>query len=576
MEPPAMPASPPPAPRKDDHVTYMSVLKSDVFKVQMRSEKLLRELEKEVSGGPSSPQPPSKRRSEIDGIKRATADVDAVVRGASNETEERLALLQHLCEKMCDVETMVLHLTDGIVPTLPSAHAEGVLQYGQPAASRLPSFMGLVDRALALYEHAAGKAAAGGGGTAAAAEAEAELLASIAGQVAYQVGQTCGEAGAPVGQGAAATLQWCVSRLAGARDGRRDAEARADALEKDLVAERARAAAAEAAAAEVKPLRERLAQASAAATELAARLEQQREAAAAELAARGASLEQQAQEAREAAKSAATSAKAAAARAEAAEAARDADRRAAADEADRLGREFDEREAELGAALQAKAGECTRLEERVAALELRAQEAEADLAAERQDKGLAARASVPPDELGAVAARLREQLEASPAAADSGAREAAAALVRRLHEAERSSAQLATVRAAEIARVRFELAAAREAARAAAEHASELERAHAEHARELQERCRPESGEGAFEEALRGEMDAMKTAFELRLSGLRTQLSRQAAQHTRQARQLLQHGPAALATASAARGAPARPGTAHPAGARRTALPREF
>lgn len=142
-----------------DADTYISVIKSDIFQVQMRMESLLRGI---VRGADSRAMTPSrsKRHQELVAIRDSTEDVEAISKTTKNPTELKLRLLEHLMSSMMQLENHVLKATERAASARPSTAGSRATS---PGLSRLPSFLGVHDRLLELAQKV--EEAKGGGDT---------------------------------------------------------------------------------------------------------------------------------------------------------------------------------------------------------------------------------------------------------------------------------------------------------------------------------------------------------------------------------------------------------------------------
>lgn len=110
-----------------DVKTSISVLKSDIFQVHLRLEKI-RNLNK---------RPQSRRRSEISAIQKGTAEVDEVVKTFMADTDDQLRfqLARLLNEKMVELEEVVFTLG-----------GNSSKQDVRPSMSRLPIWLKMMDK----------------------------------------------------------------------------------------------------------------------------------------------------------------------------------------------------------------------------------------------------------------------------------------------------------------------------------------------------------------------------------------------------------------------------------------------
>jgi len=131
--------------------TYVSVVKSDIYQVQMRLEALVRSSTRSSGGDrPPSARTLGKRHAELEAMKTATQDVETVTANISDPTQMKLKLLEHLCGAMLQLEISLLLVTEpnstrpfeGISSRPGSANSA----VAPPSLSRLPSFLACVDR----------------------------------------------------------------------------------------------------------------------------------------------------------------------------------------------------------------------------------------------------------------------------------------------------------------------------------------------------------------------------------------------------------------------------------------------
>jgi len=110
-----------------DIKTSISVLKSDIFQVHLRLEKV-KNLNK---------RPQSRRRSEISAIQKGTAEVEEIVKSIPENTDDELRFLlaRLLNEKMVELEETVFKLGGG------TTHQEF-----RPSMSRLPIWLKMMDK----------------------------------------------------------------------------------------------------------------------------------------------------------------------------------------------------------------------------------------------------------------------------------------------------------------------------------------------------------------------------------------------------------------------------------------------
>jgi len=110
-----------------DTKTSISVLKSDIFQVHLRLEKI-KNLNK---------RPQSRRRSEISAIQKGTAEVEEVVKSIPAHTDDQLRFLlaRLLNEKMVELEEAVFKLGGNTT-----------LQEFRPSMSRLPIWLKMMDK----------------------------------------------------------------------------------------------------------------------------------------------------------------------------------------------------------------------------------------------------------------------------------------------------------------------------------------------------------------------------------------------------------------------------------------------
>jgi hypothetical protein len=132
-----------------DQNTYVSVVKADIYQVQVRLDAINRGAPGRSVSTPRS----SKRRSEIDAIKQSTLDVETIVKETTDPMALKLKLLEHLSGIMVRLEINVLSQTEvaGVRPFSPfspdsSRPSTSGFNSAPASLSRLPSWLALVDR----------------------------------------------------------------------------------------------------------------------------------------------------------------------------------------------------------------------------------------------------------------------------------------------------------------------------------------------------------------------------------------------------------------------------------------------
>jgi len=113
-----------------DAKTSIAVLKSDIFQVHLRLQKMKNLINK-------GERPQSRRRSEISAIKRGTSEVEEIIKSFPSEdvNQLRYQLVLLLNEKMIELESVVFKLTSKQRDSLRT-----------PSMSRLPVWLKLLDR----------------------------------------------------------------------------------------------------------------------------------------------------------------------------------------------------------------------------------------------------------------------------------------------------------------------------------------------------------------------------------------------------------------------------------------------
>jgi len=147
--------------------TYISVVKSDIYQVQMRLESVVRSSNRSAGGDRSARA--GKRHSELEAMKTATQDVETVTSNIEDPVELKLKLLEHLCGAMLQLEISILRATDshssrafeGVVSRPGSANSAAA----PPSLSRLPSFLALADRLLEFHNKLDDNKASAGSGS---------------------------------------------------------------------------------------------------------------------------------------------------------------------------------------------------------------------------------------------------------------------------------------------------------------------------------------------------------------------------------------------------------------------------
>ncbi|GAB5369330.1 hypothetical protein AAMO2058_001395700 [Amorphochlora amoebiformis] len=125
-----------------DDQTYISMLKSDIYQIQRKLDKVQRILDQMLGS-----RPQSARGREIRAIAEATSEVDSILKSSRKASHCKLRLQELLNEKMVQLETVVLRLADSA-----RIFRNVSCNYGAPSMSRLPAFLELVDQVMILHK----------------------------------------------------------------------------------------------------------------------------------------------------------------------------------------------------------------------------------------------------------------------------------------------------------------------------------------------------------------------------------------------------------------------------------------
>lgn len=108
---------------------YAAAVKADIYQVQVKLESLLRNADPHLGR--------SKKLAEVAAIQQGTAELDAITKSTTNPVEQKLKLLEHLQQKMIELEQVALQVVGAPRPDSPAG-----------PQTRLSTYMAVLDKLL--------------------------------------------------------------------------------------------------------------------------------------------------------------------------------------------------------------------------------------------------------------------------------------------------------------------------------------------------------------------------------------------------------------------------------------------